>query len=620
MCETIRHRGPDGEGYFEQGDIHLGHRRLSVIDPVGSPQPMFSRDRNIAIVFNGEIYNFASLREELTALGHSFQTRGDTETLIYAYAQYGVDMLQKIDGMFAFAIWDEKNQSLFLARDHIGVKPLYYYWDDRTLVFGSELKALLQHPAVPREIDPEAIALYLECQYIPSPRSIYRHIRKLSPGHFLVLQDGRLRESSYWQLDYSDKLNIREDEARELVERDLRRSIKSMLVADVPLGAFVSGGIDSSLVAVLMTDILGKPVDTFSLGFSHGLQSEHVEAARVAQHIGSRHHPLVLDPHACLDTLDQWTDVFDEPFGDQAALPTYLLAKMTRQHVTVALTGEGADELFAGYGNYAKRTRQEKYTRWLGGRYSPLPALVRHLPARLRKDRLLKAISKPEAERYATIPSVFDSMLWPGLFSPSLLSHARETISQYAARFFNECNSSEYMDRIMYVDTRLWLPDDLLVKVDRATMAHSLEARVPYLDHHFVQTCARLPPDLKQHGSVTKFILKKIAERYLPHDIVHRRKQGFVMPLSEWLGGELQADVRLALSPQRLGRRNLLTSGALQRLLDQHYRGQRNHSGRLWALWVLERWFERYAPDFVLDPGSRAGSPRDVNQTARQTL
>ncbi len=620
MCETIRHRGPDGEGYFEQGDIHLGHRRLSVIDPVGSPQPMFSRDRNIAIVFNGEIYNFASLREELTALGHSFQTRGDTETLIYAYAQYGTNMLQKIDGMFAFAIWDEKNQSLLLARDHVGVKPLYYYWDDRTLVFGSELKALLQHPAVPREIDPEAIALYLECQYIPSPRSIYRHIRKLSPGYFLVLQDGRLRESSYWQLDYSDKLNIREDEARELVERDLRRSIKSMLVADVPLGAFVSGGIDSSLVAALMTDILGKSVDTFSLGFSHGLQSEHVEAARVAQHIGSRHHPLVLDPHACLDTLDQWTDVFDEPFGDQAALPTYLLAKMTRQHVTVALTGEGADELFAGYGNYAKRTRQEKYTRWLGGRYSPLPALVRHLPARLRKDRLLKAISKPEAERYATIPSVFDSMLWPGLFTPSLLSHAGETISQYAARFFNECNSSEYMDRIMYVDTRLWLPDDLLVKVDRATMAHSLEARVPYLDHHFVQTCARLPTDLKQHGSMTKFILKKIAERYLPPDIVHRRKQGFVMPLSEWLGGELQADVRAALSPQRMGRRNLLTSKALQRLLDQHYRGQRNHSGRLWALWVLERWFERYAPDFVLDPGSRAGSPRDVNQTARQTL
>jgi asparagine synthase (glutamine-hydrolysing) len=293
---------------------------------------------------------------------------------------------------------------------------------------------------------------------------------------------------------------------------------------------------------------------------------------------------------------------------------------MTRQHVTVALTGEGADELFAGYGNYAKRTRQEKYTRWLGGRYSPLPALVRHLPARLRKDRLLKAISKPEAERYATIPSVFDSMLWPGLFTPSLLSHARETISQYAARFFNECNSSEYMDRIMYVDTRLWLPDDLLVKVDRATMAHSLEARVPYLDHHFVQTCARLPTDLKQHGSMTKFILKKIAERYLPPDIVHRRKQGFVMPLSEWLGGELQADVRAALSLQRMGRRNLLTSKALQRLLDQHYRGQRNHSGRLWALWVLERWLERYAPDFVLDPGSRAGSPRDINQTARQTL
>jgi asparagine synthase (glutamine-hydrolysing) len=619
MCETIRHRGPDGEGYFEQGDVHLGHRRLSVIDPAGSPQPMFSRDRNIAIVFNGEIYNFASLRQELSALGHSFQTRGDTETLIYAYAQYGTDMLRKIDGMFAFAIWDEKNKSLMLARDHIGVKPLYYYWDGQTLVFGSELKALLPHPAVPREIDPQAIALYLECQYIPSPRSIYRQVRKLPAGHFLVLQDGRLRESSYWNPDYRDKLDLGENEARELVERDLRRSVESMLVADVPLGAFVSGGIDSSLVAALMTDISGKPVDTFSLGFSHGVQSEHAEAARVAQHIGSRHHPLVLDPHACLETLDQWTDVFDEPFGDQAALPTYLLSRMTRRHVTVALTGEGADELFAGYGNYAKRTRQEQYTRWLGARYSPLPALMRHFPARLRKGRLTKAIIKPEAGRYATIPSVFDSMLWPGLFTSSLLSHAQETISQYAARFYNECNSDEYMDRIMYVDTRLWLPDDLLVKVDRATMANSLEARVPYLDHRFVQTCARLRPELKQHGSVTKFILKKIAERYLPHDIVHRRKQGFVMPLSEWLGGELQAEVRAALSPQRLGRRNLLTPGALQRLLDQHYQGRRNHSGRLWALLVLERWFGRYAPDFVLDVENNVRASPGVVTSAHQS-
>lgn len=617
MCETLRHRGPDGEGYFEQGDVHLGHRRLSVIDPAGSPQPMFSRDRNLAIVFNGEIYNFAALRQELTALGYSFQTRGDTETLIYAYAQYGVDMLKKIDGMFAFAIWDEKNQRLFLARDHIGVKPLYYHWDGRTLVFGSELKALLQHPAVARDLDPRAIALYLECQYIPAPRSIYERVRKLPAGHFLVLEQGRLREASYWRPDYRDKLDIGADEARELVERDLRRSVKSMLVADVPLGAFVSGGIDSSLIAALMTDILAKPVDTFSLGFSHGVQSEHAEAARVAQHIGSRHHPLMLDPHACLEALAQWTDVFDEPFGDQAALPTYLLSRMTRQHVTVVLTGEGADELFAGYGNYARRARQEKYTRWLGARYSPLPALLRRLPARLRKDRLLKAISKPEAERYATIPSVFDSLLWPGLFTASLLGHARETISQYAARLFEECNSSEYLDKIMYVDTRLWLADDLLVKVDRATMANSLEARVPYLDHHFVQTCARLRPDLKQHGTVTKFILKKIAERYLPHDIVHRRKQGFVMPLSEWLGGELQPEVRAALSPQKLGRRNLIAPEALQRLLDQHYRGGRNHAGRLWALLVLERWFQRYAPDFVLENHLHAAA--DVAASARST-
>lgn len=601
MCETIRHRGPDDEGYFVNEPVHLGHRRLKVIDPAGSAQPMFSNDRNIVIVFNGEIYNFSALRKELTALEYSFQTRGDTEALVYAYAEYGVDMFQRIDGLFAFAIWDKQKQSLLLARDHLGVKPLYYYWDGKTFVFGSEIKALLQHPAVPHEIDLEAIALYLECQYIPAPRSIYRHIRKLLPGHFLVLQQNNLREVAYWRPDYSDKLNIDSNQARELVEDDLRRSVGSMLVSDVPLGTFLSGGVDSSLVAAMMTDILGKPIDTFSLGFSHGLQSEHAEAARVAKHIHSRHHPLILDPHACLETLDQWTDVFDEPFGDQAALPTYLLAKMTRQHVTVVLTGEGADELFAGYGNYAKRTRQERYTRWLGASYSPLRILARNLPPRLRKGRLPKAILMPKAERYATIPSVFDAILRPGLFTQSLLSHAHETISQYAARYFTECNSREYMDKIMYVDLRLWLPDDLLVKVDRATMANSLEARVPYLDHHFVNMCARLQPDLKQRGSTTKFILKKIAERYLPEDIVYRNKQTFVMPLNEWLRGELQGEVRSALSSQRLGRRNLLAPGALQKLLDQHYRGQRNHAGRLWSLLMLERWFDRYLPDFALE-------------------
>ncbi len=601
MCETIRHRGPDGEGYFEHGPIHLGHRRLSVIDPAGSAQPLASADGRYVVVFNGEIYNFRALREQLAGRGYSFRTNGDTETLVYAYAEYGTDMLQHLTGMFAFALWDRERETLFLARDHIGVKPLYYFQNGDTLVFGSELKTLLQHPAVPREIDTEALALYLECQYIPAPRSIYRGIRKLLPGHSLLFENGKLRETQYWRPDYRDKLALDTGEAVKLVETELRRSVESMLVSDVPLGAFVSGGIDSSLVAALMTDISGKPVETFNLGFHDGAQSEHHEAERVARHIGSRHHTLMVEPRTCLDAITHWVDIFDEPFGDQAALPTLMLSALTRQHVTVVLTGEGADELFAGYRNYAKRAQQEKITRWLGARFSPLPSLIGHLPARARKSGMLKAIASPLAERYATIPRVFDSVLRPQLFTPTFLANGRETISQYAARYFDECNSAHYMDRIMHVDLRLWLPDDLLTKVDRATMAYSLEARVPYLDHRFVETCARLDPGLKQHGKTTKHILKKVAEHYLPHDTVHRPKQGFVLPLSEWLQHELQGAVRSALSADGLLKRNLLQPQALQQLLGQHYSGARSHAGRLWTLFMLEQWFQRYAPDFVVE-------------------
>ena len=607
MCDAIRHRGPDADGYFEHGAVHLGHRRLSVIDVAGSAQPLASGDARFVTVFNGEIYNFRELRARLGARGHTFRTNGDTETLVYAYAEYGVDMLQHLTGMFAFALWDRERDALLLARDHFGVKPLYYYWDGQTLAFASELKALLRHPGVPREIDLDALALYLECQYIPAPRSIYRHVRKLLPGRYLWLEGGRLDERTYWQLDYRKKLALTEPEATDLVERELRRSVESMLVSDVPLGAFVSGGIDSSLVAAMMTQVAGKAIDTFNLGFRDTAASEHPEAERVARHIGSRHHSLMIDSRDCLDAIGDWVEVFDEPFGDQAALPTMMLAKLTRRHVTVVLTGEGADEVFAGYGNYRKRVRHERYTRWLGARYSPLPYLLRHLPLRLRKHGFVKGITKPLRERYTTIPRVFDEALRPALFTPAFLAAGRETVGDYAGRHFDECNAPDYMDRIMYVDTRLWLPDDLLTKVDRATMAYSLEARVPYLDHHFVQTCAQLDTGLKQHGETTKHILKKVAERYLPHETVYRSKQGFVLPLSEWLGREMRGEVHSALSAQGLARRNLLQPQALDTLLAQHYGGGRNHAGRLWSLLVLEHWFRRYAPDFVLDGAPGAG-------------
>ena len=602
MTRTLTHRGPDAEGYYEQGPVHFGHRRLSVLDVAGSLQPMVHQASGLALTYNGEPYNYRALRDSLRESGQHFHTQGDTEVLLNALAQEGRQALKNLRGMFAFAAWDPTTSTLLLARDQLGVKPLYYYWDGKLLVFASELKAVLAHPGVVRDLDLEAINLFLECQYIPAPRSIYKHIKKLPAGHALTLNNGHLELFSYWSVDYRDKLKLDESEACRLVEQELRASVEGMLVSDVPLGAFVSGGIDSSLIAALMSDCLGKPVDTFNLGFlGDRVQSEHRQAALVARHIGARHHPLMIDPATVLGAFDQWVDIYDEPFADQAALPTMLLAAHARKQVTVVLTGEGADEVFSGYDNYRKRVSEERITQWLGAAGSPFPALIRHLPGAWRKDRILKAALKPLAERYVTIPNVFDEHLRPAVYTPEFLRQTHERMAAYAARFFDECNSADYLDRLLYVDSRLWLPDDLLTKVDRATMAYSLEARVPYLDHQFVQTCAHLDPGFKQRGRTTKYLLKKIAEKYLPHEIVHRGKQGFVMPLSEWLTGGLRPLLKESLGPNGLQRRNLLMPQAIERLLAENESGRKNHAGRLWALLVLERWFQRYAPDFRLE-------------------
>ena len=599
MTGRLEHRGPDAQGYYRDGAVGLGHRRLSILDIEGSPQPMSTPDGELTCVFNGEIYNFMALRQELAAQGHRFNTQGDTEVLLYAYRAWGVGMLEHLQGMFTFALWDRSAQRLFLARDHLGVKPLYYAWDGATLVFGSELKALIEHPDVSREIDLDAVSLYLESQYIPAPHSVYRSVRKLQAGHALKLERGELGIWRYWVPDYSRKLELDEDEALRRLEAELRRSVQSMLVSDVPLGSFLSGGVDSSLVSALMVDLTRRPIDTFNLGF-HGLgaESEHEQAELVARHIGSTHHVLMLGEAELLAAFDGWAETFDEPFADPAALPTMLLAKLTRRHVTVALTGEGGDEVFSGYGNYAKRVREERITGVLGARLSPLRPLVALLPPQVRKDRLLRAIGERRARRYVTIPQVFDAALQPGLYSDAFLAARKALMADLAERFYEECNSAHYIDKLMYIDARLWLPDDLLTKVDRATMAASLEARVPYLDHRFFEFCARLDPGLKQRGGTGKYLLKRLAERLLPGEIVHRRKQGFVPPLADWLSGPLRERAQAAFAS--LGRRGLFRPAALRSVVGEHYAGGRRHANRLWALLVLETWCQRYAPGLAL--------------------
>ena len=601
MTAALAHRGPDADGFHFDGPVGLGHRRLSVIDLAGSRQPLVSADGAVAVVFNGEIYNFRSLRRELAAAGHVFLTQGDGEVLVHGWKAWGPRMLDRLAGMFAFALWDRGRRELFLARDHLGVKPLYYAWHDGALAFGSELKSLRPFPGLPHAIDLDALGLYLECQYIPAPRSIYRGIRKLQAGHWLSVRDGALATGEFWRPTYAPKHELGEAAAVDELDARLALSVESMLVADVPLGAFVSGGVDSGVVAALATRISGRALDTFNLGFrGSGVGSEHIEADRVARHIGSRHHCLMLAPDDVLPALDSWVDVFDEPFGDQAALPTMLLAQYARREVTVVLTGEGADEVFGGYSNYVKRLREERLTRVLGARGSPFPWLARRLPPRLARDRIVKAASEPRSRRYATIPNIFDSLLRAEYFTPAFAAAARARIADHAEVIYDACDSPDYLDHLLDIDARLWLPDDLLAKVDRATMAYSLEARVPYLDHVLYGWCARLPSSLKVRGNARKRLLKSLALRYLPPDIVHREKQGFMMPLSRWLAHELKADVAHALGPQGLARRGLVRPQALERLVAEHVSGRKNHAMRLWTLLILERWFARYEPDFRL--------------------
>jgi asparagine synthase (glutamine-hydrolysing) len=574
-----------------------------VIDIEGSPQPMTSADGNVTLVFNGEIYNFRELRDDLTRGGYVFRTAGDTETVVAGWQAWGEDVVTHLRGMFAFALWDARARTLFAARDHLGVKPFHYAFDGESFVFGSEAKAVLAHPSVAADLDLTALRLFLECQFVPAPTCVFRGVRKLLPGHALRFRDGRVDTRAYWRPDYASKLALPEEEAVDALDRQLRESVAGMLVADVPLGAFVSGGVDSGLIAAVMTDLTRAPVDTFNIGFEGGVAvSEHREAARVAAHIGSRHHALMLSPDHVLDAFDRWIDVFDEPFADPAALPTMLLAGFARRSVTVVLTGEGADEVFGGYSNYRKRMREERLTRWLAHRASPLPALVRGLPASWRKDRLLRAMTEPLERRYRTIPNVFDAVLHDRLLTRVFLDATAQgpDVGAIAAAAFDEAAGAPYLDRLLHVDTRLWLPDDLLTKVDRATMTHSLEARVPYLDHRFVEFCARLDPAFKIRGDTHKHLLKRVAARYLPDDVVRRGKQGFVMPLSEWLAGRLAPEVDEHLGGHGLARRGLFREGVLSRLVDEHRRGRRNHAGRLWTLLILERWFRRYAPTFAI--------------------
>ena len=602
MCAAIRHRGPDDDGFYFMGPVGFGMRRLSIIDVKGGAQPIHNQDRTAWIVFNGEIYNYRQLRAQLEKLGHAFYTNSDTEAIVHAYDQYGADCAKHLRGMFAFAIWDERTQELFLARDRVGKKPILYAQVNGQLVFGSEFSALLQHPDISKDIDVEALNQYLSFMCVPAPLTAYRAIRKLEPGHSLRYRKGEIKIERYWQPDFSQKLDISEQEAGERAIEILRDAVKVRLMSEVPLGAFLSGGIDSSAVVALMSQESSAPVKTFSIGFEEQDFSELHHARRVAEHVGANHHEFIVRPDA-LEVLPILVEHYGEPYADSSAVPTYYVARETRKHVTVALNGDGGDESFAGYERYAAMRLAEQYHR--------IPAVLRDnvmrqaielMPSSETKrsrvrdvKRFVEAASLPKAERYLRWVSVFDSQAKQDLYTENF---KRETRADSAAGiidpWFARANGSGIVDAALLTDIMTYLPNDLLVKVDIATMANSLEARSPFLDHHVIEFAASLPEKYKLRGLTTKYLLKRVLKKLLPAENLGRRKMGFGVPIGHWFRGKLEPFLRETILSESALKRGLFKPEAVKRLVELHTRSERDFSHQLWTLLMLELWFQRF--------------------------
>jgi len=602
MNNAIRHRGPDDDGFYVNGSVGLGMRRLAIIDLKGGAQPIHNRDRSSWIVFNGEIYNYLELREKLEKLGHTFYTNSDTEAIVHAYDQFGADCPKHLRGMFAFAIWNERTEELFLARDRVGKKPVLYAHVNGQLIFGSEFSALLLHPDVSRDIQPEALDYYLSFMCIPAPLTAYRAIRKLEPGHWLRWYKGEIELQRYWQPDFTKKIDLSEEEAGERTVEILRDAVRVRLMSEVPLGAFLSGGIDSSAVVALMSQESSERVKTFSIGFDEQDFSELHHARRIAEHVGAEHHEFIVRPDA-LEVLPTLVEHYGEPYADSSAVPTYYVAKETRKHVTVALNGDGGDESFAGYERYIAMGLTEKYRRVPSFlRESVIKETVNLIPSsplkrsRLKSaKRLLDAVALPRVDRYARWVSVFNDQTKQPLYS----DHFREQTQAadatgILAEWFKRANGIGVVDAMLLTDQMTYLPNDLLVKVDIATMAVSLEARSPFLDHHVIEFAASLPQNLKLRRLTSKYLLKKVLRKLLPSENLKRRKMGFGVPVGHWFRGKMQPFLREVLLSEKALRRGLFQPDEVKQLIELHVRGERDYSQQLWTLLMLELWFNRF--------------------------
>lgn len=603
MNEALHHRGPDDDGFYLSANVGLAMRRLAIIDLATGKQPIYNSDRSKSLVFNGEIYNYQELREDLERRGHKLYTKSDTEVVIKLYDELGPDCLGHLRGMFAFAIWDENDRSLFVARDRVGKKPLLYsHQKNGDLIFGSEFQALLPHPGISREVDLAAIDDYLSFLCVPAPKTAFREIRKLEPAHWLRWRDGKIETQRYWRPDFSKKIDITEAEAIEETTRILRESTRLRMISEVPLGAFLSGGVDSSTVVALMAQESDRPVKTFSIGFEEQDFSELKYARQVAEHVGAEYNEFIVRPNA-LEVIPTLVEHYGEPYADSSAIPTYYVARETRKHVTVALNGDGGDESFAGYERYTAMKIAEKYARVpkaLRKAFVELPvgllptSEIKRSRARDAK-RFLQAANLPRNERYFRWMSTFnrDSKrdLYTEEFQRSISGNDPVTVLD---QWFAAANGSGTLDATMLTDQMTYLPNDLLVKVDIASMANSLEARSPFLDHKVIEFAASLPEGMKMRGFETKSLLKKVAAKLVPREAVYRRKMGFGVPIGSWFRGEMKDFLRGVLLSERSVNRGIVKSEVLVRLVDEHIAAERDNSFQLWTLLMLELWFQRF--------------------------
>ena len=601
MCAALEHRGPDARGLFLDAGIGLGIQRLRVIDLVSGDQPIRNEDGSVLAVLNGEIYNFRELRADLLRRGHVLSTEGDTEVIVHLYEEHGSDCVAHLHGMFAFAVWDVRRRSLLLARDRIGKKPLFYCHRPGELVFASELRALLEDPGCPREIDPDALDCFLAYGYVPAPLSIFRDVRKLPPAHTLVLRDGHAEVNRYWRLDYSRKLQV--DDPRELHEpiRDaIRAATRRRMISDVPLGAFLSGGIDSSAVVAAMAEASTDPVKTFSIGFENEKYDELPYARAIARRFGAEHHSFIVRPEA-ISIVPKVVRHYGEPFADYSAIPCFYLAELTRQQVTVALNGDGGDECFGGYTRYVANGLAERLDR--------LPSVLRQLAAaggggqglgsesslanRARRLRATLALSAPE--RYARYVAWHDVAERASLYTPELRALIDESVArEVIAAPWREASGTHIVDRMLEVDSTTYLPGDLIPKIDIATMAYGLEARSPLLDHELMAFAAAIPAELKVRGGQKKWILREALRDWIPDEILDRPKQGFVVPVGDWFRGELLEHLHeVLLDPGALGR-GYFRPDSVRSLLERHARGVDGAAKKLWALYVFELWHREF--------------------------